>query len=292
MSDNGNLLWNVIESQNLYITNVMDICDGIITRHRDTTNGEESSVIDFILMSENLVPFIKEMTIDEEGNFALTNFNHKRSNSDNFITSDHNMLICKLNIECQPKTKEKLQRREIFNFKNIENQQAFKHETDNGNELSSVFNGNGDVHEKTDKWLKVLNKKFHKCFKKIRVTKKQKPNHLQSLLESRSQLKKQASKQKCKIGKNILTTKIKEIESKITEMSAEENAKKIKEQTENLSSLNGGFSTIGMWKVKNRVVSKPRDPPMAKKDSAGNLVTNPELIKKLYLKEYQHRLRS
>ena len=54
----------------------------------------------------------------------------------------------------------------------------------------------------------------------------------------------------------------------------------------------GGFSPLGMWQVKKHVFSRLRDPPMAKKDPAGNIITNPQLIKNLYIDEYVHRLRS
>ena len=74
-------------------------------------------------------------------------------------------------------------------------------------------------------------------------------------------------------------------------MCAEENVKKIKEQLGDISNLKGGFSCQGMWKVKNRMFPKSRDPPMGKWDASGNIVTAPNALKKLYLDTYVHRLR-
>ena len=39
----------------------------------------------------------------------------------------------------------------------------------------------GDINEKAVKWLKVLNRKFHKCFRKVRVTKSKKKSDIEIL---------------------------------------------------------------------------------------------------------------
>ena len=46
-----------------------------------------------------------------------------------------------------------------------------------------------------------------------------------------------------------------------------------------------------MWKLKNQLVPKELDPPMAKLDKLGNLITAPERLKILYLETYVERLR-
>ena len=47
-----------------------------------------------------------------------------------------------------------------------------------------------------------------------------------------------------------------------------------------------------MWKLRNKLhPAKQIDPPMAKHDKEGNLVTAPPLIRKLYLDTYTERLR-
>ena len=51
----------------------------------------------------------------------------------------------------------------------------------------------------------------------------------------------------------------------------------------------GKFS-IGMWKLKNKLMPKEMDPPMAKYDDQGNLITAPEALKALYLQHYEKRL--
>ena len=46
-----------------------------------------------------------------------------------------------------------------------------------------------------------------------------------------------------------------------------------------------------MWRLKNKLLPKSYDPPMAKKDKHGNLVTAPEALKQLYLETYKERLK-
>ena len=71
---------------------------------------------------------------------------------------------------------------------------------------------------------------------------------------------------------------------------ADKTAKLVTDQLCQLNTIDGNFNSVGMWKVKKKVLPRPTDPPMAKKDSGGNLVTAPLLLKKLYLETYKKRL--
>ena len=84
---------------------------------------------------------------------------------------------------------------------------------------------------------------------------------------------------------------IENLETKISEKVSDSNAKKATEYLGELNYLNGKFNQSGLWKLRNKLCPKPQDPPMAKKDSAGNLVTGSEQLKRLYADTYEHRLR-
>ena len=84
--------------------------------------------------------------------------------------------------------------------------------------------------------------------------------------------------------------KLEKIEEEIYEKLAESNAKIVSEQLGCLDTLDGNFNQIGMWKVKKKLCPRPRDPPTAKKDEFGNLVTAPTALKNLYLQTYKNRL--
>ena len=47
-----------------------------------------------------------------------------------------------------------------------------------------------------------------------------------------------------------------------------------------------------MWKLKHVLCPNQTDPPMAKRDKHGTLLTAPNLVKKLYLETYRERLKN
>lgn len=57
-SPNGKLLWEMIERNDLIVINSLKICNGVITRRRKTSKVSEESVIDFLIISRDLVSFI------------------------------------------------------------------------------------------------------------------------------------------------------------------------------------------------------------------------------------------
>ena len=56
---------NIIKRQNLTVLNSTSKCTGVITRERITVNGIEKSVIDFIIVSEDLLEEFENMLIDD-----------------------------------------------------------------------------------------------------------------------------------------------------------------------------------------------------------------------------------
>ena len=84
--------------------------------------------------------------------------------------------------------------------------------------------------------------------------------------------------------------KLELIETRIQKLSSVRNVKMVEEFVQTLDH-NGKFSQSGMWKLRKKLhPSKSTDPPMAKVDMKGNLVTAPNLIRKLYLDTYIDRL--
>ena len=73
MSGNGSILAGILERNVLTVVNGLeDKCTGLITRERTTTNGDEKSVIDFVIVSQDLVEMIKSMLIDDKRKHVLT----------------------------------------------------------------------------------------------------------------------------------------------------------------------------------------------------------------------------
>ena len=96
----------------------------------------------------------------------------------------------------------------------------------------------------------------------------------------------------CLIAKQIIENEITKLEVKISEISALKNASLVREFVKNLDASDGNFSQLGLWKLKNILCPNQSDPPMAKRDSQGNLVTAPNLLKKLYIERYKVSLKN
>ena len=92
MSDNGRQLRDLIERESLTLLNTSQLCSGAITRNRVTKQGEEKSILDYILTCEQLARFLEGMLIDEERNFPLTKYATTKGVK-KMVKSDHNACM-------------------------------------------------------------------------------------------------------------------------------------------------------------------------------------------------------
>ena len=81
------------------------------------------------------------------------------------------------------------------------------------------------------------------------------------------------------------------MEDQISKLTASKNAKILKDQVGQFLLSDGTFSQTGMWRLKAKVLPRKRDPPMAKLDEKGNLITGQVALKNLYSRTYVDRLR-
>ena len=128
ISQNGKLLLDLVTRQNLIVVNSTEKCFGTITRMKKTTRGTEQSVIDYFIVCEELFESAEKMQIDEERKFTLSRF-YKTKNKTSVIESDHNILTLYLRLKWNPKNK--MERKEIYNLRNSECQEIFRHNTTN-----------------------------------------------------------------------------------------------------------------------------------------------------------------
>jgi hypothetical protein len=139
ISDNGKLLRDLLQRQNLTCLNSHEMCVGTITRHRKTILGDEKAVLDFIIACDQLTPYLERMVVDEKRVNVLTKYATSkgvRIKSE----SDHNPLYAEFNLRfIRGKT---TIRREIFDFKNQESLDKFSEITNNSEKLRTCFKGN------------------------------------------------------------------------------------------------------------------------------------------------------
>ena len=261
ISDNGKILLDIIERQQLVCLNKHKWCEGSITRHRNTINGAEKSIIDFVIVCDQLLPYFQRMVIDEKRENILTKFSSLKGTRVK-SESDHNPIFAQFNLTFQ--RKQVFKRREIFDFKNTVSQQKFHDITDNCEKLRTCFRYSHSPKMAANNFLKTLNQTFHRAFTKIRI----KPQ--KSLLHSRKNCKNLREKTDLeKIIKNSESKetieaarhKLEEVELRIYKEISEKNMKLVTEHMAKLDSFDGKFNQLGMWKIKSKLFPRPKDPP-------------------------------
>ena len=286
---NGKILLDICERQNLTILNTLDTCKGVITRERITVNSIEQSVIDYVIVCKDMENYLEKMQIDEDRTYVLTKYGKKT------VRSDHNILFSKFSI--QYKLKKETHRKEIFLLKDKKSQENFLKETSSWDSLSQSFSENRTFPHNANVFFRKLMGKIRKCFRKIRITKGGKQtrcqtNPTQENIKLSSELQSFLKSCKCITSRKVAEEKLKEVELFLNERCYKKNAEITKEFIKAAENERGDFSQLKLWKLKQKLYPRACDPPMAKRDTEGNLITSPESLKNLYLKTYQERLKN
>ena len=293
---NGKLFEQFLDrNQYLTVANNINICEGVITRIRHLMNDKtEKAVLDFLIMNKKLEPFLEKMLIDEDRNYCLGNYAQVKKNK-KLIETDHNSIIADFNISIP---KRKVERLELFNLRNKNCQAAFTEETHVNTQLVECFQNQLPFDIQCKNWLKTFNSILFKCFKKIRIVNKEKTKDKKDILfEEQNSLKKEmkiatiSEEMKIKIKVRILQIE-EEIGHEISQNFAEEIENTIKSIGGDKQNLNGN-GRRAIWDILKKNFPKRKVAvPVGKKDQSGNIVSNHEGLKKLYLNTYKNRLRS
>ena len=289
-SYNGSLLYDLVCRQDLFILNLESRCEGLITRHRSTINGTELAVLDYILVCEELMMYFDHMIIDDKRQHVLTKYSTKKGLQTK-ITSDHNLLYARFNL--MYRRTPVVVKREVFKFKDPEGQIKFHDITEHTNHLSSSFHDSSvNFEDQSKKFLKQLNSTFHRCFSKVRITNKtqNRKDDIQMLFDKKSKIVQFLEGAKSQFMIDWFTEQKLLIENNLATLISTKHAGAIKEQINSLNTLDGQFCRQGLWKVKSKLYPTVTEPPLAKKDIDGNLVTAVLPLKELYLSTYVQRL--
>ena len=274
-SGNGKLLADILDRHALIVLNgVQEKCTGLYTREKRTVIGIEQSVIDFVIVSSNLMKHVQSIHIDGKRLNVLTRLT-KRGNHKKIVESDHNMIETKLNISWQSYTDKPL---EVFNFSNKESQNKFFKATHDTKAFTDIFETNKSLAVQTKKFIKRLNGFIHEAFKKVKIVVKG-DSMLERLYEKRRQLRNKsddASKEELEIVEEELATKY-----------SESMYNKIKNELKAVKGDEGGYNPGHLWKLKKKLSPKQSEPPSSMKDSEGNLLTNLKDIKAEAVKHYK-----
>ena len=282
-NSNGRLFKQFLNrNPNLTVVNSLNLCEGLITRTRICNGKLEQSVLDFFIVCNLILPFIKKMVIDEDGRHILTNYEQVRQRG-KATDSDHATEY--LDLEMKIVT-EKPSRNEIWNFKSEESQKTFKKNTSETNEFTNCFSTEQPIMTQIENWQKVLKKNIQVSFKKVRIKTNQKVKlspQMARLINLRNKLSNiDANKKEI----NNLEIEIADMEAKNKRSKILKFFKKYSENPERVN-LNEVWRTLKkLWpKVQKKI-------PIAKKNHFGQIISEPKLLKKLLAKEYRIRLRT
>ena len=97
-SQNGKVLAGIIDRHALCVANgLVNKRKGLVTREKNTTLGLKRSVIDFVIISRDLIEHMEHIHIDDERLHVLTK-NRKTKAGIDFSESDHNLIHTKFNV--------------------------------------------------------------------------------------------------------------------------------------------------------------------------------------------------
>ena len=102
--------------------NLLDICEGLITRRTERNEKKEKSVLDFFLVCNLVLPHVTKMVIDEEQKHILTNYEQVKRGG-KATDTDHNTLYMDVDLKILTT---KPERRVVWNFKNRQYQETFR----------------------------------------------------------------------------------------------------------------------------------------------------------------------
>ena len=163
-SQNGKILAGILDRHALIVLNgLKEKSTGLITRQRATDDGLELSVIDFVIMSSDLIGHVMSVHIDDDRTHVLETIMKGKKNKIAKTKSDHNIILTKLQLEWSENYHDVV---EVFNFKSKEAQETFFNKTNTTRDLIKVFESNKSLNIQTKKFVKRLNGFIQQCFKK------------------------------------------------------------------------------------------------------------------------------
>ena len=89
---------------------------------------------------------------------------------------------------------------------------------------------------------------------------------------------------------DISEDQLKQINEEICDIEAEEHFNKLSDNVKHLVDDTENLNAIKMWKLRKKVCPKKIEPPVAKKNEKGEIITEVSRLKDLYKSTYQKRL--
>ena len=274
ISKGGRLLLKMAKKYKLSIVNSLSVCEGLWTR----IEGEEKSVIDYVLTFEEDTDIVEEMIIDEE---KLITPYHIESESRRRIYTDHCMISGRLNFS-------------------LENEQP-KHTRVLGKEGWEAFRGkiekikisnlidDRNIEESYKEWSKTIMKIKESCSKKVKIRRSWKVNR--KLTTEKKRIARELRKNLDKTQIQILKSRKKMILEEIEEEEKKKEYARITKVVEDVQRA-GGVNSTTFMDVRKKIKRKSDELPHAMIDKEGKKCDHPEEIKSVYKEWYMDLLKT
>ena len=216
----------------------MEICSGTFTRANNKIVGEKS-VLDYVIVSDELFRYIKNMQID-----TAKQFTPWRTLKSGKRFSDHNAIILKVEYSKIP-LQSKSDWETVWNFNHPKGWERFHKYTSTSNSLSDCWNDISGVETSYEKLSDRLNSILTDCFSKRRIKKSKQiyNSRIRQLISKRKKLKKQAQVDKTNM---TLQQRIVKLDQKIDKKIAKFNTSLLQKKVSTYGSIN----KQEVWKVK------------------------------------------
>ena len=203
----------------IVMNGVQSKCIEKITRQRITRKVREESIIDFVILCDEMQEIICTVLIDEERKHVLVR-HMKTKHGVKVKESDHNSIITEVKVNWD-KRKNSTQV-EKYKLKDPEGLKKFRDMTTREKFLTEVFNDEDkNVSVQTKQFLKRLGYVMSQCFRKIRIKQTKKNKEMEKLFNTRRILRPK---------KDELSIKtLEEVDKKLSELCAKDNFKIINE---------------------------------------------------------------
>ena len=273
ISKYGNNLINLTKENKLRILNCHKACKGIWTR----IEGNQKSVIDYIMVGKENEKNIKEITIDEGKHITPFHIVNNRT-----IYSDHCAIVCEANWYIESKDTEKTLK--IINKKSLE---KFKQKTNKG-ELTKIANSKGSIKYIYKRWQSQINKIIKENISEKNIKKeKYQTKKIRKLYKLKREIKIKYLKENFKL-------ELYQIQNEIIKKCIREEERKNKKELINkeISRIEkeGGMASEAFWKFKKRMDNKIKQNEIANgmKNKNNVLITDNEEIKGIFSEFYEN----
>ena len=268
VSRNGRLLLNVIEECELDVINQTEKCTGKITRvNRSKT--DEKSAIDFLLTSRNITHEVKEMIIDEDGNFLLSGKS----------PSDHNSIVMTLHMEdnFERTTQPKVVKWRLSAPDELWNDFEQRLHDTRSKSSEIIHNNDGTIDSNYATWTREIEKIAFGTIGKTTIKpckQNRESKEIKELRLKKRQAKKVFEKETDFLIKGDKLQKYYQIQVEIRNLIDKENQTNIQKKFDRMMS-----QEYGLWKEIRRQKADPLNNWAAVKDENGQRILDPELQK-------------